>query len=62
MRRDSLAGDLSSAVFESTFQIDRTEFGLNGMPKWGGFKVSISKKVEVHIAMATTINGARLER
>jgi polyisoprenoid-binding protein YceI len=56
MRRDS-AGDPTSALFESTFQIDRTEFGLNGVPKWGGLKVSISKKVAVHIAMATTLNG-----
>jgi polyisoprenoid-binding protein YceI len=62
MRRALTTGDPSSAVFESTFQIDRTEFGLNGVPKWGGLKVSISKKVEVHIAMATTINGAKLER
>jgi len=56
MRRDS-AGNPFSAVFESTFQIDRTEFGLNGVPKFGGFKVSISKKVDVHIAMATTLNA-----
>ena len=56
MRRDS-AGNPFSAVFESTFQIDRTQFGLNGAPKFGGLKVSISKKVDVHIAMATTLNG-----
>jgi polyisoprenoid-binding protein YceI len=47
------------AVFESTFQIDRTDFGLNGAPKWGGLKVSISKKVDVHIAIATTQHSPR---
>ena len=53
LRRDSAANDQSGAVFESTFQIDRTEFGLNGVPDWHGFHVSISKKVEIHIAIAT---------
>jgi polyisoprenoid-binding protein YceI len=50
-------GDPSSPVFESSFQIDRTEFGLNGLPKWGGMKVSIGKNVEVHIAIATSANA-----
>jgi polyisoprenoid-binding protein YceI len=61
MRRDSV-GNPFSAVFESTFQIDRTEFGLNGAPKFGGLKVSISKKVDVHIAIAAAVNGPHLER
>jgi polyisoprenoid-binding protein YceI len=46
--------DASAAVFETNFQIDRTEFGLNGTPSWAGFKVSINKNVEIHITMATT--------
>jgi polyisoprenoid-binding protein YceI len=45
------------AVFETTFQIDRTDFGLNGVPTWGGFKVSIAKKVQIHIAIATAGNA-----
>ena len=43
----------SGAVFDTTFQIDRTEFGLNGTPHWNGFKVSISKNVQIHIAIGT---------
>lgn len=62
LRRSSQDVDHSSPVFESTFQIDRTEFGLNGLPKWNGLKVSISRNVEVRIAMATTTNGPGLER
>lgn len=42
----------SGPIFESRFEIDRTEFGLNGTPKWGGFNVSIGKKVQIHIAIA----------
>jgi len=42
----------SPGTFESTFQIDRTEFGLNGVHSVKGFKVSISKKVQIHIAIA----------
>jgi len=41
------------AFFESTFDIDRLEFGLTGIAKTHGFNVSISKKVRIHIAMAT---------
>ena len=55
-------GDPSTPVFESSFQIDRTEFGLNGLSKWNGLKVSISKKVEVHIAIATSANAPQLQR
>ena len=47
----------SAAVFESTFEIDRTEFGLTGIAKTHGFNVSISKKVRIHIAMATTLKN-----
>jgi polyisoprenoid-binding protein YceI len=45
--------DSSGAVFETTFPIDRTEFGLNGSPSLGGFKLSISKNVQIHITIAT---------
>jgi polyisoprenoid-binding protein YceI len=62
LRRDSAANDQSGAVFESTFQIDRTEFGLNGLPKWNGFKVSIAKNVAVHIAIATSVSAPHLDR
>ena len=57
MRREAASGGLSMPVFESDFQIDRTEFGLNGMPKWGGLKVSIAKKVDIHIAIAPSLNA-----
>jgi polyisoprenoid-binding protein YceI len=59
LRTDPGTGSGDGAMFESNFQIDRTEFGLNGVPKWGGLKVSISKKVDVHIAIATTLNPPR---
>ena len=48
--------DSPGAVFESTFPIDRTEFGLNGSPRLGGFKLSISKNVQIHIAIATSLD------
>jgi polyisoprenoid-binding protein YceI len=50
--RPESTGGQSGTLFESTFQIDRTEFGLNGVPKMGGIGVSISKKVDIHIAIA----------
>ena len=63
MRRDSAGVNSSNPVFESNFQIDRTEFGLNGVPKWGGLKVSIAKKVDIHIAIAATpASGPRIDR
>jgi polyisoprenoid-binding protein YceI len=40
-------------VLESTFEIDRTMFGINGIAKTHGFNVSISKKVQIHLAIAT---------
>jgi polyisoprenoid-binding protein YceI len=45
------------SILETTFQIDRTDFGINGIPGWGGFKVSIAKKVEIHIAIASGQTG-----
>jgi len=47
-------GDASGAVFESTFAIDRTAFGLNGSPRLGGFRLSISKNVDIHLTIATS--------
>jgi polyisoprenoid-binding protein YceI len=41
--------------FETTFDIDRTEFGLNGVPKWGGMNVSVAKNVKIHLAIATAL-------
>jgi polyisoprenoid-binding protein YceI len=43
------------AVFEATFPIDRTDFGLNGNPGWGGFTLKIAKNVQIHLAIATSI-------
>jgi polyisoprenoid-binding protein YceI len=54
-RPDAAWNGPARGIFESTFQIDRTEFGINGIPKWNGLKVSVSKNVQIHIAMATTL-------
>lgn len=43
------------ATFETTFPIDRTTFGLNGDPSWGGFSLKIAKSVQIHMAIATAI-------
>ena len=53
LRPTTRPGTTPGAAFESTFQIDRTEFGLNGSASQSGFHVSISKKVQIHIAIAT---------
>ena len=53
LRPATVGGSTSGTAFESTFQIDRTQFGLNGSASQYGFHVSISKKVEIHIAIAT---------
>lgn len=45
----------SLAFFESTFDIDRTAFGLTGLAQTPGFNVSISKEVRIHIAVATRL-------
>jgi polyisoprenoid-binding protein YceI len=47
------AGGPAIASFESTFEIDRTEFGLTGIAKTHGINVTISKTVQIHLAMAT---------
>jgi polyisoprenoid-binding protein YceI len=59
LRPTTLAGTTPGAAFESTFQIDRTEFGLNGSASQYGFHVSISKKVQIHIAIATRLGTPR---
>lgn len=59
LRRTTPAGTTPGAAFESTFQIDRTEFGLNGSASQYGFHVSISKKVQIHIAIATRLGTPR---
>jgi polyisoprenoid-binding protein YceI len=41
------------ARFETEFEIDRTEFGLTGVPNWKGLNVSIGRKVRIHMAIAT---------
>jgi polyisoprenoid-binding protein YceI len=45
----------AKSFLETTFQIDRTDFGINGIPGFGGPVVSIAKKVQIHIAIATGI-------
>ena len=45
-------GTSSGPRFETTFQIDRTDFGLTGTPKPGGLSVSIAKTVRIHLALA----------
>jgi polyisoprenoid-binding protein YceI len=49
------AGAGGDARLETSFDIDRTEFGINGSPKVGGFSVSIGKKVNVRLIMATSV-------
>jgi len=39
------------AGFETTFHIDRTDFGVNGT-QWSGGNLLISRDVEVHLAIA----------
>jgi len=60
LRRMTGDGSAAATSFESTFQIDRTQFGLNGVPDWHGFHVSISKNVQIHIAIATRPSPSQL--
>jgi polyisoprenoid-binding protein YceI len=55
---NAAAGGQQAPVFETTFQIDRTDFGLNGTPRWGGVNVSIGRNVQIHIAVGS-VAGAR---
>lgn len=51
--RPANSGSAAAApTFETTFEIDRTEFGLNGTPKFAGFNISIAKNVQIHLAIA----------
>ena len=43
------------AKLETSFDIDRTEFGINGSPKVGGFRISIEKKVNIRLVMAASV-------
>ena len=46
-------GALGTTTFDTTFQIDRTQFGLlGGGPRSREFKVSIGKNVAIHMAIA----------
>ena len=47
-------GGHAGPVFDTTFEIDRTEFGIVGIPRAGGLNVSIAKKVRIHLAFATS--------
>jgi len=62
LRSTTATGTAQGTAFESTFQIDRTEFGINGVPDWHGFHVSIAKKVQIHIAIATQPTASQLLR
>ncbi len=53
MHTPGAVGSPAPAVFETTFPIDRTDFGLNGNPGWGGFTLKIAKNVEIHLSIAT---------
>ena len=49
----SPAGEAGMTTFDTTFQIDRTQFGLTGGgPRSREFKVSIGKNVAIHMAIA----------
>lgn len=62
LRPAEKGAESSGAVFETNFPIDRTEFGLNGSPTLGGFKLSISKNVQIHIAIATPLSRSQFAR
>jgi hypothetical protein len=48
-------GESAAARFDTTFDIDRTEFGLNGVAKMKGFNISISKRVQIHVSIAASV-------
>jgi polyisoprenoid-binding protein YceI len=51
-----------AARFETHFDIDRTDFGLSGPRSSGGFKVSIGRNVQIHLAIAASMLGAHVRR
>jgi polyisoprenoid-binding protein YceI len=50
-------GASTAARLDTTFDIDRTEFGLNGVPKMKGFNVSIAKRVRIHVSIAAPLRS-----
>lgn len=46
LRMTQQDGASAAARFDTTFDIDRTEFGLNGVPKMKGFNIPISKRAD----------------
>ena len=50
-------GAPAAARFDTTFDIDRTEFGLNGVPKMKGFNIPISKRVRIHVSIAAPMRS-----
>ena len=55
LRQPGNAASGSGAIFETTFPIDRTEFGLNGNPAYGGFTLKIARNVQIRLAIATAV-------
>lgn len=55
------SGKAAGPRFDTTFEIDRTEFGLNGSPKFAGFNVSIAKNVKIHLAIALAMTPPRFQ-
>ena len=49
----ALYDENGAAFFETTFPIDRTAFGINGNPGYGGMSLKIAKNVQIHLAIAT---------
>jgi polyisoprenoid-binding protein YceI len=47
-----------AAVFETNFQIDRSDFGLDGATNWRGFNVSIANDVQIHMTIAAVENSS----
>ena len=51
-------GASTAARFDTTFEIDRTEFGLNGVAKMAGFNISIAKRVRIHVSISAPMRSA----
>ena len=57
LRMTQRDGASAAARFDTTFDIDRTEFGLNGLPKTKGFNIPISKRVQIHVSIAAPLRS-----
>ena len=57
LRTTQQDGAQTAARFDTTFDIDRTDFGLNGAPKTKGFNISISKRVRIHVSIAAPMRS-----